>query len=236
MYTLTTRPATKEETDAIVGNTKAWIVNYGCAALFLGGAALSFGAIGGCVGDLISEQAGTIGQWSGWGLGAIILVGFFIGFSPVMRRAHRKALQDNAERVVEEITVTNPRVVEIGLISNDAPILAFQIDAGKLLFLQGQWLVQYDVYGAPPLDVDGPDDVFNGLPPPHSFPSTAFTLRRLPHSGDVLGIRVQGEYLKPEKEVEALRPEFEFAMSELLDGELDEIAAALLREHQRRVK
>ena len=78
------------------------------------------------------------------------------------------------------------------------------------------------------------DEFFNGLPTPNSFPSTEFTVSRFPNSGEVVGIRVAGEYVAPECEVEALKSEYEFGNSELLDGLLDDIAGVLVREHERR--
>lgn len=75
------------------------------------------------------------------------------------------------------------------------------------------------------------EQFLNGLPTPYSFPSSAFTVTRLPHSGRVLSVRVQGAYLPPEKEVETLRQEYEFGDSELFDGSLDDIAGVLARAH-----
>jgi hypothetical protein len=46
------------------------------------------------------------------------------------------------------------------------------------------------------------------------------------NSGEVLGIRVAGRYVAPGATVEALKPEYEFADSELLD--------VLVRAHARR--
>jgi hypothetical protein len=121
------------------------------------------------------------------------------------------------------------------LINDNAPILALDIGHGRVLLLQGQWLVNdASLYGAPPLHGDPYDDYFNGLPPPHSFPSDSFSLTRLPHSGRVLKIRVEGNYRRPERTVEGLRPEYEFGDSELFDGDLDRIADVLAREHTRR--
>jgi hypothetical protein len=47
----------------------------------------------------------------------------------------------------------------------------------------------------------------------------------------VLRVRVTGDYLRPEKVVDALRPQYEFGESELLVGDLDNIAEVLAREH-----
>jgi hypothetical protein len=50
----------------------------------------------------------------------------------------------------------------------------------------------------------------------------------------VLGIRIAGKYVAPQAVVEALKFEYEFADSELLQGSLDDIAGVLAREHERR--
>jgi hypothetical protein len=124
--------------------------------------------------------------------------------------------------------------MEISLISDNEPILAFDIGGGKILFLQGQWLREPSTYGAPRQDGDPEEQFLNGLSKPFSFPSTAFTATRLPHSGRVLKITARGDYLAPEKKIEALRREYEFGDSELLDGALEDIAGVLAREHAKR--
>jgi hypothetical protein len=173
----------------------------------------------------------TVGAIAGGG----IFVAALVTFVPFDRRQRRRAAGDVKNMLVQEIEVRNPRVVGIGLISDNAPILAFDIGEGKLLFLQGQWLVNDNaLYGAPPLTGDAYEEYLNGLPPPHSFPSSAFRLTRLPHSGHVLSIRVAGTYVLPEREVAALRREYEFGNSEVFDGELDQIAQVLAREHAAR--
>jgi hypothetical protein len=144
----------------------------------------------------------------------------------------RARLAEDADAgIVEEIAVCDPRVIEIGLISDDEPILAFDIGEEKVLFLQGQWLGFESTYDAPELTGDAYEEFVNGLPEPYSFPCNAFTVLRFPHSGLVLSIRVSGPYLAPEKTVEALRPEYEFRQSEVLDGRLDDIGEVLAREH-----
>jgi hypothetical protein len=131
--------------------------------------------------------------------------------------------------------VSNPQVIEIGLISDNEPVLVFDIGDQKLLLLQGQWLRDEATYSAPALEGEPHEEFLNGFPEPHSFPSTEFTVARLPHSGQVLGIRVSGRYLAPEKTVGALSSEYEFGDSELLEGPIDEIDEVLAREHARRL-
>lgn len=158
-----------------------------------------------------------------------------VTFIPFERRKRQRAMRDHRAQNVQEILVTNPRVVEIGLINDNEPILAFDIGESKILFLQGQWLRDNETYGAEFCDSDEGEEFINGLPPPHSFPSSQFTITRLPHSGEVIRISVAGEYLEPEAIVEALRPEYEFGDSELFDGELGHVAEILAREHESRI-
>ena len=104
------------------------------------------------------------------------------------------------------------------MVGNIGPNLAIELSDDAILYLQGHWLLDYTIYGAPfPEDDDG-DEQFNGLPAPHSFPSTEFTLSRLPNSGEVLQICVVGEYLPPEPAIEALKRTHQFQPSELFRG------------------
>src|SRR5207302_1862391 len=96
-------------------------------------------------------------------------------------------------------------------------------------FLQGQWLRDPGTYGTEGPEGDPFDEFINGLPAPHSFPSSEFAVSRFPHSGEVLGIRVAGKYAAPQAVVEALKPEYEFGDSEVLDGSFEEIAGVLAR-------
>ncbi len=234
MYTLLSRPPTKAEGDIIVGQTKQTLADFGCLGIFLIGGIFAYGAIGGCMGGWISDDAGTIGQWSGWGFGCVLSLLVLIWAIPHHRRLQATWVQDKEQWRVEEITVSDARVIEIGLISNRAPILAFQIGEGKILFLQGQWLLGPDIYDAPIGANEEWDEFMNGLPEPFAFPSTAFTITRLPNSGSVLKITATGRYLVWEKVVEALRAEFEFRDSEMLEGNIDDIAEVLRQEHTRR--
>jgi hypothetical protein len=136
--------------------------------------------------------------------------------------------------MVEVITVSEPRVIEIGAISDNEPILAFDIGDRSILYLQGQWLRDEATYGSPARPGDPLEEFFNGLPAPYSFPSRAFVVTRLPNSGRVLGIRVNGQYVAPEKSVEALRPEYELGDSEIFDGSVDDLAEILAKKHAQR--
>lgn len=235
MHTIVTRRPTSDEQQVIENCTRPDIASYGCLTLLFGIApTLMLGALGWWLGGVISPLASKYGAWIG---GVTPVVGFvfvLVRFQRVERRQRRRAWHDLAAQTVQEIHVTDARVLEIGLINDNAPILAFDIGGNKILYLQGQWLRNGETYGAQPLEGDPYDEFINGFPEPHSFPSTEFTITRFPISGEVVGIRVAGKYLAPAAEVEALRREYEFGPSEVFDGSIDDIVSVLAREHERR--
>ncbi len=236
MYSITTRSPTSAEQRLIEARSKSDAASIGCIVIFFGVVpALLLGQLGKWLGGFIAPHVAIYGQWIGWSVAAIIFLTFLWKFSRLERRRRQRASQDRDERIIQEIHVRDPRVIEIGLINDNEPILAFEIGDNKILFMQGQWLRDEAIYGADPLEDDPRDDIFNGLPEPHSFPSTEFTISRFPNSGEVVGIHVSGSYLAPPAQLtEALQPEYEFADAELLDGSLDDIAGVLSREHTRR--
>jgi len=236
MHSITTRQPTSEERQVLVAKDRPDIASLGCLLVFFGivpGFLLS--KLGSWAGSLFSPQAANYGRWISWVFGLGLFITTLAIFIPYERRRRMRTRQDTAEQMVQEIAVSEPRVFEIGLISDNEPILAFDIGDKKILFLQGQWLREPQTYGAPPQTDDPEEQFLNGLPRPYSFPSSAFTVTRLPHSGRVLRIRVQGDYLAPERTVEALRREYNFNDSELFSGALEDIAAVLAENHARRV-
>lgn len=234
-HTASTRPATPAERAVIERQAEPDAASYGCLAVLFGVAPVVMLA---AAGGWIARRSGPGGVLLGASLGALAGAAIFLyvllTFRTYERRHRRRAAGDLRERLVQELAVRHPRAVEIGLVNDNAPVLAFDIGHGKLLFLQGQWLLDPSRYGAPPLEGDPHEPSLNGLPPPHCFPADAFTLTRLPHSGRVLRINVEGTYLPPDRTVEALRPDYDFADSELFDGDLDHIAQVLAREHAAR--
>jgi hypothetical protein len=238
-HTTTSRPATVEERKVILSQTKQGIALYGCLAVFCAIAAWAISSVGGCLMSLSSPHATNVGLWSRVGATAFVFLILFvlalISFVPFERRLHYRAAEDAAAQHVEELQVLRARVVEIALINDNEPILVFDIGEGRLLLLRGQWLRDETTYGAEPLVGDPYEEYINGLPAPNSFPSTDFTVVRLPHSGRVLQIRVSGAYLKPPDAIAALKPEYEFNDSEVFAGQLDEVADVLAAEHVRRM-
>ncbi|MCA9024588.1 MAG: hypothetical protein KDA86_05210 [Planctomycetaceae bacterium] len=213
------------------------IASYGCLTLFFAIIpAWLLGKFGRWLGSMISAEAATYGTWCGWSAAVILFVIALITFIPYELRRRKRVIEDREAGLIQEIRVSDARVVEIGLISDNEPILAFDIGHDKILFLQGQWLRYCTTYGAKALEGDPHEEFINGFPEPYSFPSDEFIVTRYPNSGEVVGIRVAGSYLPPEAEIEVLKPQYEFGDSEILDGSLDDIASILADEHDRRTE
>jgi hypothetical protein len=234
VYTITSRKPTAEEKKDLAARAKPDVASYGCMSVLGVGTAWVWGKIGGWLGQFISPRASTIGQWLGWIAGAAPLVCLLAVFIPYDRKQRRLASRDHEAQTVTDIHVIHPRVMEISPIGNTAPILAVDIGDDTILYLQGQWLLDYEVYGANGSGGEQHEHMLNGLPAPYSFPSTEFTISRYPHSGEVIGIHVAGEYVAPEAEREAMEREYQFRSSELFSGSLEDIAEILAREHERR--
>jgi hypothetical protein len=236
-HRITSRSPTAEELQAMRAQTKPSMASWGCLLVIWGVVPMTMLAFtGGLIARWLAPDRVVMGRLLGAIAGSLILAWFMRLYIPHERRQRRIAAKDFDDLVVQEIAVRDPRVIEVGLINDHAPIVAMDIGDGKLLFLQGQWLIDLSIYGAPQMErKDDYEEFLNQLPAPYSFPSSAFTILRLPHSGMVLHIRVEGAYVRPEKEVEALRREFQFGDSELLEGELEQIADVLAKEHVRRV-
>jgi hypothetical protein len=233
VHTITTRTTTPEEQRQIKASSGPDYASYGCfTVLFIMGG-IGLGLVGGWIGGLVSPEAKTYGTIVGWSIAVAWWMWMVVAFVPFERRLRQRAKLDCDAHVVQVIQVRDPRVVEIGLINDNEPILAFDIGDNKILFLQGQWLLDPQTYGASSPEEDASEEFVNGLPAPHSFPSSRFSISRFPHSGDVIEIQVEGEYRRPEQVVEALQPEFEFGCSELFEGSLDQIAQLLVEEHRR---
>jgi hypothetical protein len=223
------------EQQLIAGRAKPEMATWGCLVLlFFIAPAYMLGKLGGWLGGFVSADSATYGQWTGWALSAVVFVAVVVAYIPCERRRRQRAARDEQSRIVEEIHVVAPLVIEIELINDNEPVLAFDIGDNKILFLQGQSLRDPGTYGTDSHEDEPFDEFLNGLPAPHSFPSSEFTISRFPHSGEVLGIRVGGQYVAPQAVVEALKPEYEFGDSELFDGALDDMAGVLAREHQHR--
>lgn len=233
MHTIVTRPATTDELATLKGRTGFAALDYGCFAIFLGAIALIAGSFG------TQVFANFFGTAHSYWIGGLCAVALFIRMmmmaGPTLRRHRQRALKDVQAQLIQDLHVVNPRVVELNALTDNEPILVFQIGDDSILYLQGQWLRDPATYKAPDLDNDPFEEFVNGLPEPHSFPSTEFTISRFPNCGAVTWIRVQGPYLAPESTIDADKMGLEFEESELFQGSLSDIAEILEREHQRRV-
>src|SRR5688500_10744444 len=135
MHTITTRSPSDAEQQLIAERTKHHFASYGCIiVLFAIVPGYMLGKFGGWLGGLTSQEASTFGQWTGWLLSAVVFVSVLALFLPYERRLRRRAARDEQAQVVQEIHVVEPRVVEIGLINDNEPILAFDIGDNKILY------------------------------------------------------------------------------------------------------
>lgn len=242
MHSITTRIPTPDELKHIESTSAEGIISCGCGIILLVIIpSLAIGIFATVLRSIFYDDAIEMGLVSAGIFVSLLLTVFLFCYIPYEQRQRRIASEDIKARTIQDIHISAPRVIQIGLINDNEPILAFGIGNNKILFLQGQWLCNEGTYGVEPLskeqsEDDALDEFLNGLPEPHSFPSTEFTVSRFPNSKKVIGIRVAGSYIAPEAEAEALEPEYEFGDSELFEGSLDNIADALAHEHRRRKK
>jgi len=208
--------------------------SFGCLIVLSGGAAWTFGKVGHWIGSFSSEDVATYAQWVGWIAGIALGILILVAIIPYGRKQQKLATRDHETHQVQEIHVTDPRVIEVAMVGNVGPNLAVDIGDDKILYIQGQWLYACDIYGAASPENDEGDELFNGLPASHSFPCSEFTISRLQNTGEVLHIHVAGDYLPPEAPVEALKSEHQFQPSELFSGSVDDLASIMDHEHLRR--
>jgi hypothetical protein len=237
MHTISTRPPTSDEHQIIDQDASFHFGGLIFTALFFGAGAFGAGLVGEWLGSFFSNTVAKVGRYVGWGLGGgfvLLLLAACIGGELARRRLGRR---DKADQQVQEIDVRNPRVIEIDPLNDHAPLLCFDMGDNMLLYLRGQWMLDIGIYGSDSPNGDENDDWFNGLDDPYGFPSTEFTVARLPHTGKVLRITIRGNYLPPEKKDRELNEECVsgFKESEIFPGQLDELAAAFEQEHQRRI-
>ena len=231
MHTISTRTPTPEEQKAIDARSRPDVASLGCIVVIGAGPARPSGKLGHWLGAFVSLNGAQYGQWIGWAIAVAIYIPALISFVAYERKQRKLAQADNTNQIVQDIHVTNPRVIEVAFVGNTGPNLAIDIGDEMILFLHGKWPYNYDIYGAESPKNDEGDERFNSVPEPHSFPCTEFTVSRLPGSGQVLHIQVAGAYIQPATAVHALKPEHDFRPSEIFCGSLEEIAGVLDREH-----
>lgn len=171
------REATPDERAEIAAQLKVAWGAYGCLMLFAAFAVGALGGVAGWIAERISADAGAVGRWTGWVIGGVLWVWLLIRCVREERRRRRGLLQEAAEGRVQQVSVTDPRVVSLEAVTESDPALVFDIGEGRLLLLQGNWLYDEKTYGAPPVE-DEHEDFLNGLPAPHRFRA-----RRSPSSG-----------------------------------------------------
>jgi hypothetical protein len=217
-HDLRTRPATPEER-AVIRVHAGLAVPVVVGLVSAGGAVVAFyeaGAVGRWLGRLVAGDAGaawglSIGRGVGAVAGALVLAVMLYA----VLRLRAPAIADARAGLVEELRVRWPRAVQVSG-GTRAPALALDVGFRKVLVVQGEWLRKQHVHGGPPAR-------------PEDFPSTAFTLVRLPRAGVVVRIRLEGEPVAPGPAVEALRPRYRLRDSELVEGTLEELPNALAR-------
>ncbi len=234
MHTLTIRKPTPEEQQTIAARAKPDFASVGCLVIFVAGPAWLLGKLGHWLGGMITPEAAKYAQWIGWAITFAVYTPFVVSIFRYGRRQRKLAQSDHEDQLVQEIHVTNARLVEVAMVGNIGPNLAIELNSESVLYLQGQWLSDNSVYNAPIPENDDGDEKFNGLPSPHAFPSTEFTLIRLPNSGEVLQIQVSGEYVHQEPAVKALQQHHRFQPSEIFSGQVADIAQIMEREHASR--
>lgn len=190
-------------------------------------------AIGG-----IAELFDPGGFWGGVVAGFIVSAMICVAFciltlrDDLDRRSHFRRHYDKF--VLEDIHVILPEVFTLSTYGAvPSPTIVVQLDARQILFLSGPWLLDPQTYGVAPAAVAERAPTFNGLPMPHAFPNTQFTVTRLPDSGEVLAIRVAGVYLDPGPPANVRVGQYSGPASELLSGrweEAEEIATRFISE------
>jgi len=206
-HNIITREATKAEKQKIYYQTKidkaSWIFIF----IFFG--LISF--------ILLGSIFGWIGEVGAIGLFIIISIKFYKYEQELRKRAEK----DYDNITIEEIIVESDKVYEICSIDNNDPILAFDIGENKVLYLQGQWIRDWETYNLkedPSISDEG-DDFINGLAPPYAFPTDKFIIIRSSHIGEVFSIKLLGEYIEPIETLDVLEKN-EFNMSEILIGDI----------------
>lgn len=237
-HSVTTSAPTPDEARVMKSDTKQGVANWGCISVFCVGLGYALWLAGGWVAGLFSADATRIGNVVGALLGVAAFAWSAISFGRMLRRDTERAKTAQDTGVVQEIRVRAGRAVQWeGLHSSMDPAVCIDIGGGRLLLLLGQWMYYRErIFSVPaggvPEQTDELDEKYlNGMPPPWSFPSTAFTIRRVPDTGTVLSIRVEGTYLEPtpsDFDFESLRLD-DMPRSSVLEGSLSALASAVRR-------
>lgn len=194
------------------------------------GGGLAFGFLLGWLAARFDPEARFVGRVVGWGLAAtlgIVMTRSFRAFEAVIRA---RFAEDVRIGEVEELAVETDEAVNLDTDhASVTPAIAIAIGEAELLLLAGPTLGEPEIFGASlaSLDDDAFDKWWNGLPPPLAFPSRRFVITRLPTSGDILGIRVTGDYLPPARSVGVDLRMYNPLPSEIVPGAIARVADAL---------
>lgn len=240
-HSITRRPGTESELRQIRGGAKADLIgSIGCLSLIFIPSSyfLALGlklAVGWIFNDLR-----IYGFYAGLGVGLVIWLLILFWFLKDSRSYREERSKDESDGVVEDVQVETSYVVLLPPESDHAPNLCFDIGEGKILLLQGQWILDRGVYvgaSTKATETDDWDDRVNGLEEPFGFPSSKFSFTRLPISGDVLSVQVSGAYLEPLEINDAkIRDLHRFQDSDFLVGSIDELAECIEAESRKRHK
>jgi hypothetical protein len=230
-YEVSQRPATTEEAAIIrrrfgIG-LERWIENVILPLIPGGGVCFLVMVVVGGAFSLFRENGMTPDDiiW-------MLLLSFGAGFAAWLntfvefRRRRRRERRDVQKRMVEVIQAEDVRLAQQEEHNDEGPLYYVGIGEGKVLFLGGQWLGDWPIYNVAPPEIED-DDEYLGPP----FPASAFTLSRLPLSGEVLRIDITGPPLAPEVMLsrKATLPRWVTACRErlgescLMDGSFEEI-------------
>ena len=208
--TITSTPLTADERAALDAELAAssdlvgTVIGWGVLAA-LAGAVL--GAIGYGVGSLFVYPGGVIGLASGGGLGVGAVTLIVVLCERDAHRRRRELANAVACGTVVEIRVTDAEVApcRIHLKMQDGG-LAVMLDQQRVLLLSQLAFIE----SPPPVFPDGADpatppatrcaESWNGLAPPHAFPTRSFVLRGLESTGRILSLRTDGEAIPVDRE------------------------------------
>ena len=179
---------------------------------------LALGLAGRWLGGMERFDAPVLGQFLGAALGLGLFSMLWLSTRNSARAQERLVQADLDQGSVQVVASRGARFRSPERPASD-PELRAEIGDGATLSLQGAWLTEGERFGrAQPDDEAGWEDShFNSLPEPWAFPSPAFTLHRLPVSGRVLRIEVEGPYVEPTPAGESERFTYHPADSVWLD-------------------
>lgn len=193
------------------------------------GGGLGFGFFLGWLAARFDPEALFIGRVVGWGLGValwVVVTWHFRAFEKVIRARFE---EDVRRGEVEELTVETDEAIDLETEhSSVTPAIAIAIGEGELLLLAGPPLAEPELYGAKNEAVDDKtlEAWWNAVPPPRAFPSRTFVVTRLPTSGEILGIRVTGDYLAPARTIGVDLRMYNPLPSEIVQGVTERVAEA----------